>query len=287
MKSTVFLRLCIVGYLLLIFWIVTKLRDIAKNPQKYDLIHGWDVYRASSWYERKYQRCGNHYYASLYVGGPGLFLSPLVYIWLGNSLQKYLYLSNGAQRLSALGLAIGGIASMIYSLGLTQFFVFYGKKPMLVAARLYFQGQNRHRPTAWENMFTWLLVSSLICLPIMTMGIYSCSYADDEKIVTHSLFSVTAQEIPYESVESGTTMYSCNPTCTDFSLEYKITMEDGTELRVDKFEQKGMYYIDARLRENRIPMTYAQMNIETYETLKQKCRDSDVMLIEDFLTISE
>ncbi len=285
MKSVMFLGLCGIGYVGFIGWIIFKLRDISRHPKKYNVIHGWERYHESYWYERSPERYGKNYYAGLYVGIPMLFLTVLLYARLGSLLQKHWLIPRDAQPLASSGLGIGAIASIFFSVGLSQFLAFYGKSPMLVAARLSFAGRDEHQPTAWKNMFTWLLVLSLVCLPIMAMGVHSCNYADEEKIVTHSLFSVTAREIPYDTIEAGATTYVCDGGFTEFSLTYRITLEDGTQLQVDG--ETGMAYIDARLREKGIPVTYGEIDGVTYGLLKQKCNDSDVSLIEDFLKIVE
>ncbi len=287
MKSVIFLSLCAAGYVLLLGWIIWKLKDIGANPKKYNVIHGGEKYRDSFWYERGYKRYGKHYYASLYVGIPWIMLFPNLYIFLGKWVQKLLFVPEGTRMLSSNGLAIGAIACTFFSFGLIEFILFYGKFPIMVAARLYFAGQCEHQPTAWKNMFATLLVCSALCLPVMALGLNAYSYADEEKIVTHTLISPMAEEIPYESIESGTTDYSCNKNYTEFSLHYEITLEDGTELWVDDFGTEGMRYINAMLQKYQVPVEYGEIDRIIYEALKRNCNDKDMTLIDSCLTIVE
>ncbi len=280
MKSVVFLALCAVGYALLIFWLLKKLEDISANPRKYDVIHGWDRYRRSFWYDSKCKRYGKHYYASLIVFIPIFMVMFWLYPVLGMVVQKLLLIPKGARRLSSAGVYIGNIAAVFFSIGLIQFFSFYGKWPVVVAARLYASGSDDDQPKAWKKMFLWMLVLSAICLPVMAVGINAYSYADQEKIVTHHTFSLVAEEIPYQSVESAATSYTSNEKCTEFSLKYTLTLKNGKKLSVDDFGVDGVQYIDKMLRKNRIPVVYGEMDFATYEQLKKNCDDEAIKLIE-------
>ena len=51
MRSGIFLTLCVMGYIAFIVWNVYKLKDIARNPQKYETVKGKERYRRSFWYE--------------------------------------------------------------------------------------------------------------------------------------------------------------------------------------------------------------------------------------------
>lgn len=284
MGSSVFGIVFAIGYIAFIAWNVYKLRDIAKNPQKYELVKGREHYRKSFWYESGYERYGKHYHAYLILGLPFAFLFPVLFWVFGDFIQKILFIPNDAIPLRTPGVLIGTIAAIFYGISLEQFVLFSINKPIFVAARLYFAGSNNY-VKAWRNVFLWLLVLGILCLPIMAIGINAYSFADEEKIVTHGVLSLREKEIPYGTVISGETTYSYDRENDTFTFRYKIATSDGSELDVCDFGMEGACYIDTMLKQHGIAMTYGMIDEDTYEQIKTACGEKTLQFVEQCFII--
>lgn len=285
MRNLIFWTVSAIGYFVFIIWNVYKLRDISRNPQKYEKVKGRERYRESFWYEPGYERYGKHYHACLILGIPG-FITLLVLLFAAMYLiQRYLLIPSDTMYLYSVGLGIGLCAALFFAISLLQYIFFLVNKPIFVAARLYSASSNNY-VKAWRDAFLWLMVLGVICLPVMIIGINASNYADEEKIVTHGVFSLQEREIPYDAVVSGETSYSYDEEDDNFSFRYTIVLADGTKLEVCDFGMEGACYIDTMLQKHGVAISYGVIDADTFELLKSVCREKTLPFVEQCFIIN-
>lgn len=285
MRSGIFLTLCVMGYIAFIVWNVYKLKDIARNPQKYETVKGKERYRRSFWYESGYKRYGKNYHAGLILFIPAMLLLPLLFYVFGFLIQSYLLVPTKAIYLRSTGLLIGVLGAQFFTISLTQVVLFYVNSPIFVAARLYSSSAKTH-VKAWRDTMLLLLVMGIICLPIMAIGINAYSYADEEKIVTHGVFSLQEQQIPYDTVISGETSYSYDEEDDTFEFEYTIVLTDGSELDISDFGPNGATYIDRMLQKYGVATAYGTVDADTYEQMKSVCDENTMKFVDQCFTVN-
>ena len=285
MRSGIFLTLCVMGYIAFIVWNVYKLKDIARNPQKYETVKGKERYRRSFWYESGYKRYGKNYHAGLILFIPAMLLLPLLFYVFGFLIQSYLLVPAKAIYLSSTGLLIGVLGAQFFTISLTQVVLFYVNSPIFVAARLYSSSGKTH-VKAWRDTILLLLVIGIICLPIMAIGINAYSYADEEKIVTHGVFSLREKQIPYDTVISGETFYSYDEEEDTFEFRYTIVLVDGSELDISDFGPNGATYIDRMLQKYGVATAYGTVDADTYEQMKSVCDENTMKFVDQCFTVN-
>ena len=287
MRNIIFLSICLIGYIAFILWCVYKLKDISRNPKKYDKVKGRDKYAKSFWYEPWYKRYGKNYHASLITGIPCIPLFMYLYSLVGKAIQRFLLTPADSLFLQSVGTTIGACGALFFAIAVWQFLLFSVNCPIFVAARLYVAHPPDNYVKAWRNVYLWLLVLGILCLPIMAVGINANSYADEEKIVTHGHFSLAKREIPYEAIEAGTTWYSSNENHTEFTFHYTITLEDGTEFAISDFDSEGTRYIDSMLREKGVPVDCEEIDTVTCELMKKVCSEEKLKEVEYYFVLVE
>lgn len=285
MRSGIFLTLCVMGYIAFIVWNVYKLKDIARNPQKYETVKGKERYRRSFWYESGYKRYGKNYHAGLILFIPAMLLLPLLFYVFGFLIQSYLLVPTKAIYLRSTGLLIGVLGAQFFAISLTEVVLFYVNSPIFVAARLYSSAGKTHEK-AWRDTILLLLVIGIICLPIMAIGINAYSYADEEKIVTHGVFSLQEKQIPYDTVISGETSYSYDKEDDTFEFEYTIVLKDGSELDISNFGLNGASYIDRMLQKYGVATAYGTVDADTYEQMKSICGENTMKFVDQCFTVN-
>lgn len=285
MRSGIFLTLCVMGYIAFIVWNVYKLKDIARNPQKYETVKGKERYRRSFWYESGYKRYGKNYHAGLILFIPAMLLLPLLFYVFGFLIQSYLLVPTKAIYLRSTGLLIGVLGAQFFAISLTEVVLFYVNSPIFVAARLYSSAGKTHEK-AWRDTILLLLVIGIICLPIMAIGINAYSYADEERIVTHGVFSLQEQQIPYDTVISGETSYSYDEEDDTFEFEYTIVLTDGSELDISNFGLNGASYIDRMLQKYGVATAYGTVDADTYEQMKSICGENTMKFVDQCFTVN-
>ena len=284
LRSFIFWIVFLLGYAAFIGWNVYKLRDIARNPEKYEAVKGRDRYKKSFWYESGYKRYGKNSHATLLLGISCMFMLLGLYVVIGNLIQRFWLIPATALRLSSGSLWVGANGTLFFSIAIEQFIFFSMNSPVFVAARLYCSSGKPY-VKAWRNTILLLLIMGIICLPVMAIGINAYSYADEEKIVTHGIFALREKEIPYTSVVSGETAIVYVEDEDAYSFQYRIILADGTELDIIDYGIKGAAYIDSRLQHFGVAVQYGNMDVDTYEHIKETCDSATVEFMEQCFTI--
>ena len=185
----------------------------------------------------------------------------------------------------SIGIGIGCIAAIFCSISFEQFIMFTVNLPIFVAARLYWGGCNPY-VKAWRNTILLLLIMGIICLPFMAIGINAYSYADEEKIVTHGVFSLREKQIPYDTVISGETSYSYDEEENSFVFQYTIVLKDGSDLDIYDFGPKGASYIDDMLQRHSVATAYGTVDADTYEQMRSVCDENTMKFVDQCFTVN-
>lgn len=289
-RSTLFWILFFLCYIAFISWNIYKLRDIRNNPQKYKKVKGAEEYQKSLWFEIPSKSHGKHYWASLIVTHPIFLIFCVISFCVPSIVQKILFISADFVLLQSPGVMIGTIGAIFLSIALLQFVLFSINKPIFVAARLYWAGCTVKSDSddylkAWKKTILVLLVMGIICLPILAIGINAYSYADEEKIVTHGVFSLQEKQIPYDMVISRETSYSYDEEDDTFEFQYIIVLSDGKEMDLYDFGPRGVCYIDTMLNRHNVIISHGRVDKDTYEQMKSVCDEMSLKFVDQCLIV--
>ncbi len=279
MRSILFLSVCLIVYVCVIVSLILKAKDIVNNTKKYDVIPGYEKYRNSFWYERKYNRYGKHYYAYLIIGIVSLVSCVSIYLLLGALIQKYFLLPTNTFFLQSFQLYIGAIACIFFQIVFELWISFHSKASICIANSLYAFNSDK-RSDSWAKLTLFVLIVSILCLPIMAISINAYSYADDEKIVTHNFLSIEEVKIPYDTIVSAETTYSSNTKHTEFDFSYHILLQDGTRINIMEFGNRGALYLHSMIQQHGISIVYGEIDAITYQLIKQTCKESTIQLVD-------
>lgn len=286
MATTLYWILCAAFYVAVIAALIRRRRDILADPKKYAEIPGWDRYRNSMWYERKYQRYGPHYHASLLVGIPGLLLFCGGYHILGRWIQRQFLIPRGALLLSGSNLIIGGIASIFFWIIFEEYLCFRSKWPICIAARLYGFGGNN--PVAWRKMITNMIVLGALCLPVMLYAVSGWSCATEDGLIFRTLIPAGERVYRYEEIVDSQADWSSNTGKTEFSFSYELTMADGTVIDLcDDLSKGDVSRLHQLLRENGIPFTPCSLDPEIWSRMQTVCSSSQLKFIRSVFVLPE
>ena len=267
MPTTVYLILSAVFYAAVLAALVLRRRDIVSHPKKYAEIPGWERYRNSMWYEKKYQRYGMHYKACLFYDIPGLLLFLAGYQLLGRMIQKHLLIPRGALYLENANLMFGVIAGVFYFISFSDYRTFHSRRPMLIAARLYAHSREKNE-VAWRKMITFFTVMSALCLPVMLYAVSGWSYAGPDALVFRDLFPAREREYRYEEIVCIRTDWSANDGRTEFSYTYELTMADGSTLELtDQLSLSTICHVHEILMDHEIPFQPAVIDEVLYDRM--------------------
>ena len=164
----------VVFYIGMLVAVLYRLRDIRRNPQKYNEVKGLERYKKSFWYEKEYNSCGRGYFATLILWIPFMFL------FLGACYHFCSLLHSLFPALAGNGqdsdlFYIGLFACVLYQIALIQYLLFKIDSPIFVSARIHSMHldwmcmEGNH--LAWRNMYRWLFWCTLICMPFMLIGL--------------------------------------------------------------------------------------------------------------------
>lgn len=284
MRSILFLSLCLIAYVCIIVSLIFKTKDIVKHSKKYDAIPGYEKYRNSFWYERKYNRYGKHYYASLIIGIVSLISCVPIYLLLGTLIQKHFLLPTNAFFLQSSQLYIGGVACIFFQIIFEFWISFHSKASICIAYSLY-AFNSKKRSDSWAKLTISMLIVCVLCLPIMAISINSYSYADDKEIVTHNFLSIEEVKIPYDTIISAETTWSSNKKQTEFVFSYHIILQDGTQINIMEFGNKGALYLHSMIQQHGIPIIYGEIDAITYQLIKQTCKESTIQIVDKCFVI--
>lgn len=284
MRSILFLSVCLIAYFCIILSLILKAKDIIKNTKKYDVIPGYEKYRSSFWYERKYNRYGKHYYASLIIGIVSLFSCVPIYLLLGTLIQKHFLLPTNTFFLQSSQLYIGATACIFFQLIFEFWISFHSKASICIANSLYAFNSDK-RSDSWAKLTISMLIVCVLCLPIMAISINSYSYANDKEIVTHNFLSIEEVKIPYDTIVSAETTYSSNNKHTEFDFFYHILLQDGTQINIMEFGNEGALYLHSMIQQHDIPIVYGEIDAITYQLIKQTCKESTIQLVDKCFVI--
>lgn len=284
MKSMMFLSLCFIVYILIIIFLVFKMKDISNNPKKYDVIPGYEKYRNSFWYENRYHRYGKHYYASLIIVILSLISAPLLYLLSGTLIQKYFLIPSNTVYLQSYQLILGCLPLLYFQIVFTFWISLHSKAPICIANSLY-TFHSFKRSEAWKKQVISMLIVCILCLPVMAVCINGYCYANDEKIVTHNFLSLEENSIPYDTVVSAETTYKSNDNYTNFKFFYRITLQDGTQMNIMEFGKEGVLYLHSMFLQHDVPIKYGKIDPITYELMKRYCNSSTIQIVDNCFAV--
>ena len=202
-------------YVIFTVWLIRRLKDIKKNPRKYDIIPGFEKYKKSEWYWPTYKEytqsdppsfSGFAYVVPLTIL-MALSLGPFYYyqelsqlLFSSNESAVYFFVSKNGTFL-----AMGSLT--VYSIALSDYWIMLSKRPIAICNNLHTIFRRDTRSTAWRKMTTIVLVLTIITCPLHLLCFASTGYADSAKIVYRPYLSVHERILYYSDVKSVERIY--------------------------------------------------------------------------------
>ena len=202
-------------YVIFTVWLIRRLKDIKKNPRKYDIIPGFEKYKKSEWYwppKKEYSKTDMPDSSGLAVVIPlivfmALFLVSLAYFpdWSRR------FLLQGKPTvcfyMSTWGAALAMLTLCAYSVALSDYSIMFSKRPIAICNNLHQIFRKDDRSVAWRKMTTIVLVITIISCPLHLLCLASTGYADSEKIVYRPYLALQERTLFYDDVQSVERIY--------------------------------------------------------------------------------
>lgn len=195
-------------YILWIIFLLLRLRDIKRNPKKFDVIPGYDKYEQSEWYwppKKMYGKTDPPDACGAINGIAFILISGFL------ELTLYLIISFSRPSLPHDGSTIRFVCSrggpfvilavfIVLSISLSDYLLMFSKKPMAICWSVHHIFRTEDRSVAWKRMTVIVLIASLIACPFHVLAVKDCGYADDEKIIFSPYLSLRDKEIKYDEI---------------------------------------------------------------------------------------
>lgn len=186
-----------------LYFLVNRLDQIQKYPQKFDTVPGYEEYRKSSWYwpYRDFGK-GTPPDNSRFASGASC---TLLACWYALSsilyVQIMVHFSGGEYSIVHLYVWIAyAIAGIAFSIILGEYSVMFSKKPMAICYNLHTIFRKDTRSTAWEKMTKLAIVGIIILFPLRLAVLHNYGYVDNEKLVYTPIFSIHEQVFEYDEI---------------------------------------------------------------------------------------
>ncbi|MCI6486501.1 MAG: hypothetical protein MSA25_00340 [Clostridiales bacterium] len=252
----------------LVFFLVHRLKQIQKNPKKFDTIPGYEEYCKSIWYWPPYREFGK--------GTPpdncGVPATGVTFI-----LLSCWYILSSILYIQLMVRARGGeysftptyvsltcwILSVLFSGFLSDYATMFSKRPVAICCNLHTIFRKDSRSTAWAKMTKIALVSTIFMFPFRLAMLHNYGYVDSEKLVYTPVFSLHEQVFEYDEItqietiynEDGSKVKHCyiyNDEGKRFDLAASYS-EDGNQFEVITYVAEHLSVeLQAELQENSI-----------------------------------
>lgn len=203
--------LCV--YIGIVYYLFRKLKQIQKYPKKFDTIPGYEEYCKSIWYWPTYREYGK--------GTPpdncGIPATGVTFVLLScwYVLTSYLYVQLLARarggEYSFIPTYIWLVCSLIMLLCagfFSDFATMFSKRPVAICNNLHSIFRKDSRSTAWEKMTKIALACTILIFLLRLTVLHSYGYANSEKLVYNSVFSLHEQVFEYDRITQVETIYN-------------------------------------------------------------------------------
>lgn len=254
---TALILLCVYGGI--IYFLAHRLKQIQKNPAKFDKIPGYEEYCKSIWYWKPYKPHGKSTPPDL-CGLPACWATwILTAFWY--YFSEYLYSSflirgkGGEYPLSpTYFILFGAMYIFLFSLFWSNYLTMFSKKPVKICYNLHTIYRKDTRSTAWEKMTKMALIATIVMFPIRVMMLYNYGYVDSEKLVYNPVFSFREQVFEFDNISQIDAIYNEDGSkikhCYIYNEEGKKFDLAGAYSCVDNSQFEIMDYVAEHLPED-------------------------------------
>lgn len=243
-----------------IIFLVCKLRNIRKNPSKYNKIPGYEEYCKSTWYwptGRDFGRETPPGRCDIFAGGT---VYVLVSLWFIASSPVFILLgarSAGAEHIFIYYNAMWFIyipLILAFAFSLSYYVPMFSRRPEAICQNIHKTFRGSSRAEAWEKMTIIVLVitSAMFLCRICILNNYG--YFDDEKLVYRPPLAFHEKVFVFQDIVSVETFieeesgrvkrcYVYNPDGEGFDISGNITCLDDSDIEI-------FSYVSDRLPEN-------------------------------------
>lgn len=203
--------LCI--YAGIIFFLVHRLKQIQKNPAKFNKIPGYEEYTKSIWYWPTYRPygkstppdwCGVPACGVVFVLLPvWYFISAYLYRWflIHGKGGEYLFTPTYYSLFSAMVI-------MSYSFFWANYSTMFSKRPVAICYNLHSLFRKETRSTAWEKMTKIALVFTVMIFPVRVMMLNNYGYVNSEELMYNPVFSFKEQVFAFNDIDRIEVVYN-------------------------------------------------------------------------------
>ena len=203
-------------YLVFFVFLIFRLTDIKKRPQKYNAIPGYEEYKKSKWYwppKKDYGKTDPPDYSG--VAGIVPF-----FVFLACSLISFDLVASFSRPalphddttirfcLPGICLYISYFLLFAYSAVLSEYLIMFSKRPMAICCNLHQIFRKDDRSDAWLKMTRIVLVATIIVCPFHLFGAVRNAYADNERIIYRNSLLSSEKEIRYKDIENVVLIYN-------------------------------------------------------------------------------
>lgn len=211
MEMITIILLCV--YAGIIFSLVRRLKQIQKNPAKFNKIPGYEEYTKSIWYWPTYRPYGKSTppdNCSLPAMGAIWIVAVVWYLFSEYLYHWFLIRGKGGECpfTSSYSFFFGSVIIMLYCSFWADYSTMFSKRPVAICNNLHCIFRKDSRSTAWEKMTKMALVFTLIFFPVRVMMLNNYGYVNSEKLVYNRVLSFKEQVFAFNDIDRIEVVYN-------------------------------------------------------------------------------
>ena len=249
------LRSVLLFYILSCVVLCARLLAIRKNPEKYNVIPGYEAYKQSKYFWPHSMSYGKHEHPDRILAGTMWLIAVLPFLYIYSI--HYAYSTESIQPCDTfcfVGLYGGFLQICIVFLAsfvAASYLALFSKRPADICYTLFHMGHEKTRQAQWFKWTLYLLVLLLLLCPLHLYSLTHGGYVNNSELVYYDGISEKTA-LQFSEIESYEIIYQ------DSSREvigYVIESDSGKQIDLcdskiiflDKTDYELWEYVDARL----------------------------------------
>lgn len=199
-------------WLSLIAYLLWRLRDIKKNPKKYDAIPGYEKFLHSPWYwdpKKEFSRLDPPP-GSRFAGAECFLLTLALFGALPYLLEDICPIKGFFFTFSAPAFFLFMITAALMAAVMSFFAPLHIKTPRYICFNLHYVFKGKPRSFAWKRLTGLALCAALVSFPLYMLSINSFLVADEEKMTYSRFFPPHQCVMRYEDITDAKLSYAKN-----------------------------------------------------------------------------
>lgn len=276
-------------YLIVLLYLILKLRDILSNPEKYNEIKGWDKYRKSFWYEpmSNYHNkwFAKNWLAPIVIGIPVWGIIIACFYFAAKAIQLYLLIPSSAILTFNTDTMAIGITGIIFIAVCFEFWIsFNSKLPIMIAATMSAFNSDE-RSTDWKKLIVTFMIIFAVAFPFYVLSVDDYGYITNEKISYNEYLKFSETDFYFDEITQAETSFHADNNEQEFFFSYEISNSKGDRFDVLEAGRETTAYVHKVLKDRNIPVIKAHIDSDTYQKILDGESHLRLELIQEYFIV--